>query len=67
MIYAINIVIFVSIAIAIYQTMDFIVELGNAIIGAMKSEDENAYLDNRHLLSSWLLVLVCLFVKSVTL
>lgn len=52
-------------ALAIYQTMIFLVDASNATIDGIK--DGEGYIDNRHFLLSWGLVLVTYFVKSLIL
>jgi uncharacterized membrane protein YjjB (DUF3815 family) len=52
-------------ALAIYQTMIFLVDASNATVDGIK--DGEGYIDNRHFLLSWGLVLVTYFVKSLIL
>ena len=52
-------------ALAIYQTMMFLVDASNATIDGIKEGE--GYIDNRHFLLSWGLVLVTYFVKSLIL
>lgn len=52
-------------ALAIYQTMVFLVDTSNATIDGIKEGE--GYIDNRHFLLSWGLVLVTYFVKSLIL
>ena len=67
MIYITNGVLCLALLFAIYQTMIFVVDLGNAMIEGILDKDETPTLDNRHLLLSWLLVVVSLFVNQVRL
>ncbi len=61
----INAVFCLVLANAIYQTMVFLVDASNATIDGIK--DGEGYIDNRHFLLSWGLVLVTYFVKSLIL
>ena len=58
----INAVFCLVLANAIYQTMIFLVDAVNAMIDGIK--DGEGFIDNRHYLLSWGLVLLVYFVKS---
>jgi len=58
----INAVFCLVLANAIYQTMMFLVDASNATIDGINEGE--GYIDNRHYLLSWALVLVVYFVKS---
>jgi hypothetical protein len=65
MIYLLNGLFCVTLALAIYQTMIFAVDAVNAVIDGIN--DGEAFIDNRHFVLSWALVVVAYFVKSIIL
>lgn len=58
----INALFCLALANAIYQTMIFLVDAVNAMIDGINEGE--GYIDNRHYILSWALVLVVYFVKS---
>lgn len=65
MIYIINGLFCLTLALAIYNTMIFIVDAVNATIDGI--ENGEAFIDNRHFILGWSLVLLTYFIKSITL
>jgi len=63
MIYILSGVLCVALAIAIYNTMLFMVDVANSIIEGVNTGE--GYIDNKHFILSWALVVICFFVKSV--
>lgn len=60
-----NAMLCLSLFLAVYQTMMFIVQAVNSTIDGIN--DGEGFIDNRHYLLSWGLVLVIFFVKSIIL
>lgn len=66
MIYLLNTIHCLVLLLAVYQSMIFVVDLCNFSIQAIKdNDDESIILDNRHLIFSWILFALSLFIKSV--
>lgn len=63
MVTTINVFFVLTLGLAIYQTMMFLVEIANSIIDGIKENE--GYIDNRHFVLSWVLFLLTLFVKFV--
>jgi uncharacterized membrane protein YjjB (DUF3815 family) len=61
----INAIFCLVLALAIYQTMMFLVDVSNATIDGINEGE--GYIDNRHFILSWSLVIVAYFIKSTLL
>ena len=63
MVTTINVFFVLTLGLAIYQTMMFLVEIANSIIDGVKENE--GYVDNRHFVLSWLLFLLTLLIKLI--